>query len=85
MMHPANTWTVEFAAREHQAREECAPVREGRDGETCRFGEANELITPRLRSVGHLLLVVGSWVKRPAGDGASEPPRKRQVQPGIPS
>ena len=85
MMHPANTWTVEFAAREHQAREQRTPVVGRRDSETCRFDETPGLNTPRGMSIDRFLLVIGSWISRHAGHGTNEPLGNRRVQPGTPS
>ncbi len=87
-MQLGSQWFVEFAAREHQAREERRNDEPEREAGTPGLIAAPSFGQRCLGSAGQLLLIAGAWLSRQAGevyrmDAGIEALRDRSVEQGA--
>jgi hypothetical protein len=67
-MNPRSECIVQFATRDTRAREPHARARDGQEAKPGSAVGARRFGQESLRGVGHLLLVVGVWLNRQAGE-----------------
>ncbi len=87
-MQLGSQWIVELAARESQARVRRWSEEHSREEGVTDLGRTASLGRRCLALGGHLLLVVGAWLSRQAGevyrvDGGVEAVRDRRVEQGA--